>query len=525
MNPYRYISSVLISLCLTTVSVIGADRAIPWSWPFDEAHPTIQLLPQERWGLFRETDEITISNTIKGSLRIWGLHGDLVYDGFTPHTLRLPTGHYFVETDRDRTQFAVLPKDYRGAPFFGTEAYVENAQGLLEKDQQIQPGWVRVMGQGYWTNVQPTENSWHWKQMDAVVATNAMRRIIVIAAYRPRWVTDADFIPRYARFVGAMAHRYRGKLAAIEIWNEPWREGPWLSRLPVRSDRELVAFYAALARAAYSAIKHQDPTIWVVGPVWTDEGDYPPLTRMLVEHGCREFLDAFTYHDYAELHAAPDESGRSDGKPLSKPALVVRADQRAQRTRQLLGDNRFPILVDEIGLGAQSALGCTTTNYASASPDWFRGMCRAAKTVILYRSQNVEALIPHVFAMGSYVPAKNLDLLGWDEGGRGPHAKTTGFLMACYWLNGSTFLHLRIIGGKVFVTGWKRKNGFPLVIAWATEGSRVGFHPDRGTQITDIYGRPRACTEIDEEPLLIRPPANVAPSEAVEFVCHAITTN
>jgi hypothetical protein len=167
-------------------------------------------------------------------------------------------------------------------------------------------------------------------------------------------------------------------------------------------------------------------------------------------------------------------------------------------------------LVDELGLYGQSALGITNTTpnpvYRS-NLDWYRGMCRTIKTTVMYRACGVEAILPHVFALFAQPPNSNLELFGWDQSDtsgatlRGPHPKTSAFLMTCYWLNGATLVDYRTPGQKAFLYAWQLPNNTSLVIAWATEGQIVPLQPN-GLAATDIYGRPNNITALTEEPAL-----------------------
>src|ERR1035441_2699080 len=128
MNVFRALRAVLrvvVCLCLGIAGVCFA--ATDWSpatlltQPFNTNVSKIQLIPGSRWGLFRESDSISIQTTDNSAIQVFDLDGNSVYSG-APTTLTLPRGHYIVECNGDRNQFAVLPNDYNGASFLGTEA-------------------------------------------------------------------------------------------------------------------------------------------------------------------------------------------------------------------------------------------------------------------------------------------------------------------------------------------------------------------------------------------------------------------
>jgi hypothetical protein len=135
-------------------------------------------------------------------------------------------------------------------------------------------------------------------------------------------------------------------------------------------------------------------------------------------------------------------------------------------------------------------------------------MCRTIKTTVMYRACGVEAIMPHVFALYTGVPNPNLELYGWDQSAtnsaapRGPHPKTSAFLMTCYWLNGATPIDYRTPGTNVFLYAWQLTNNTSLVIAWALEGQTVLLQTNGLAQATDIYGHTNNITALTEEPVV-----------------------
>ena len=102
----------------------------------------------------------------------------------------------------------------------------------------------------------------------------------------------------YATFAAWMASRYRGQIAAWQIWNEPddnifWAGGP-------QPDR-----YAPLLKAAYTAIKGADPDATVVtGGLVGNDYDF---LQALYDRGAKGFFDAVgTHTSTACLTKGPD---------------------------------------------------------------------------------------------------------------------------------------------------------------------------------------------------------------------------
>ncbi len=102
----------------------------------------------------------------------------------------------------------------------------------------------------------------------------------------------------YANFVGAVAARYKGKVQAIEVWNEQnlWYEAGGQGRVNVDN-------YMALLRAAYGAIKAANPDMIVVSGALTPTGAPPPFAvddqqylRQMYDRGLKDVCDAVGAH-------------------------------------------------------------------------------------------------------------------------------------------------------------------------------------------------------------------------------------
>ncbi len=231
-------------------------------------------------------------------------------------------------------------------------------------------------------------------------------------------------------------------------------------------------------------MKAINPSIQVIGPAWSSFISSLNMTNSI------GLFDGWSWHDYMRGDQAPDQD--YDGNPNWVPILET------DRLSYYFGNfaTQKPLLVDELGLYGQSALGITNTTtdplYRS-NLDWYRGMCRAIKTTVMYRACGVEAIIPTSFTFCAGGPDPNLELYGWDQSatnssiGRGPHPKTSAFLMTGYWLNGATLAGYRTPGTTVFLYAWQLTNNTSVVFAWAAEGQTVSLL-NTTLAATDLYG-------------------------------------
>jgi polysaccharide biosynthesis protein PslG len=158
--------------------------------------------------------------------------------------------------------------------------------------------------------------SFNWTRYDVLVDGARARGLAVLAnlAYSPSWArpsgTNDKFAPdtserrdAYARFAAAAVARYRDRVSAWEIWNEPnntmfWQPAP------------NTASYAALLRHAYPAVKAADPAATVIAgatsPASTASGmiDEVQFIQGVYAAGGRGFFDAWSHHPY-DFNLAP----------------------------------------------------------------------------------------------------------------------------------------------------------------------------------------------------------------------------
>lgn len=478
--------------------------------------PSLVLTPAERCGLFRQSDEINVRMTSRAPIRVTSWRGKIVYEG-KASTLRLPCGHYIVEAGGDRAQFAVLPDDYRVAEFLGIEGPPSSfiSVALQQRIARINPAYFRTMGGGtYWAEIQPARNRWNWIDADDRVAHRGGRKIIFQASGRPAWVTDDEFIPRYAEFVQQLAARYGDKLYAIEIWNEPSDN----CGFHVRGFAAIVDFYARLVRASHEAVRKVS-TIKLIGPAWYGPG-FNDETKRLAELGTFRLLDGFSAHDYLGGLMAPDTQGNYW---LDSQHLAVGLVKQLQIYRAAIRDK--PIFVDELGLYGQSALGiedaANTEGLYRSDLSWQRGMDRAIKIAALYRTFDA-VLIPHVFALNGGTERPVIQLQGWELGGRGPHPKTSAFLMTCYWLNGAKYVGQRTVANHAALYAWQRADGSPVVFAWGAEDHEVTINSTSAITATDVFGQQILPTVLSEEPVLFRASGGTSAEALLDRVARAL---
>ncbi len=119
-----------------------------------------------------------------------------------------------------------------------------------------------------WAGVEATQGTLDWSSIDKTVNSAASRNLAVVGMVNstPRWamanggqyLSGRPASPEvYADFVAKFVQRYPGKIAAVEIWNEP-------NAVTFYTPAPDPAGYVDLLKAAYPKIKAIDPTIVVL---------------------------------------------------------------------------------------------------------------------------------------------------------------------------------------------------------------------------------------------------------------------
>lgn len=145
-----------------------------------------------------------------------------------------------------------------------------------------------------------------WSEADQVVQTLNDRGLKIIARvdFQPTWARadganngPPDNYRDYGDFVYALASRYKGRIQAYEIWNEPNLAREWGDRPPNAAE------YVALLRVAYGRIKEADPNALVItaglAPTGTGLPDALPDVRYLremYEAGAKNYFDVLGVH-------------------------------------------------------------------------------------------------------------------------------------------------------------------------------------------------------------------------------------
>jgi hypothetical protein len=231
--------------------------------------------------------------------------------------------------------------------------------GDLELEESRELGAQSLVQVFAWSEIEPTQGEFHWEYTDWLVRAAEYYHLRVIARLdrSPTWARSAtnalDAPPSqlsdYADFVTQVATRYRGRIAAYIIWNEPNLAREWGNRAPDPAE------YAALLRSASARIRASDPHARIVsaGLAPTNEHDANALDdrdflRAFYAAGAREDFDVLGAHPYGFANPPDDPRGAHAGLDLLR--LFDLHDIMAAS-----GDAAKPVWVTEFGYTTGSA--------------------------------------------------------------------------------------------------------------------------------------------------------------------------
>lgn len=203
-------------------------------------------------------------------------------------------------------------------------------------DAGLHLDWVQLLGFRYvkqtfaWEDIEPHPGEWHFERADAILAQADQRQIkmVVRLSDTPVWAypslkgktgfldAPADNVADWGNFCGTVASRYKGRVAAYQIWNEPNLSREWGGRPPDAT--AFVAFMKVCAEAIHAA----DPQAIRISPGLAPNGQLDNTAQ--VDDFYLQSMYNARFQDYVELVGAhapglsapeygPDDAER-DGK-------------------------------------------------------------------------------------------------------------------------------------------------------------------------------------------------------------------
>lgn len=206
---------------------------------------------------------------------------------------------------------------------YGIQAFLWWDHGFAGRDMD----WIRLMVFSHvkqtfaWDDIQPERDVWSIDRADALLGELERRGLKVVArlSNAPEWAHPAlgarerdgfldappDDFADYARFCGVLAARYKGRIAAYQVWNEPNLSREWGDRLPD------AAAYVALLKGCSDAIRAADPDAIIISAGLAPTGTYDETAtpddlylQAMYDAGFQQYVDAVGMH--APGYSAPE---------------------------------------------------------------------------------------------------------------------------------------------------------------------------------------------------------------------------
>lgn len=208
-----------------------------------------------------------------------------------------------------------------------------------------------------WATVEPQPGQYQWADPDNIVRAFSDQDLKILMRINgtPAWNRPANShythppvdLAHFAEFITQVAQRYKGQVAAYEIWNEPNLDYEWGYQSPDP------AAYTELLQVAYTAIKQVDPEAIVIGGGLSTTGEGSPTAygdlaflQAMYDADAKGYFDAFGSHPYSFGHN-PDivnPYGLSFSRVTEQHAIMTAN-----------GDGETPIWITETGWVLQTS--------------------------------------------------------------------------------------------------------------------------------------------------------------------------
>ena len=177
-----------------------------------------------------------------------------------------------------------------------------------------------------WSELEPSPGFWDWGQADRILAGARQRDLSIIARLGkvPAWARAGEIDPlledvhdtppadldAWSTYCFSLAQRYRGEIAAYQVWNEPNLSREWGNQQPS------AAAYVDLLAACSEAIRRADPAAIVISaglaPTGTRNSAAVPddiFFDHMYRNGFQQYIDVAGVHapGFAAPEIGPDD--------------------------------------------------------------------------------------------------------------------------------------------------------------------------------------------------------------------------
>lgn len=151
------------------------------------------------------------------------------------------------------------------SPDYGMQVFLSWREDIAERDLQLveDAGFTWVKQEFTWREIEGEgKGLFDWEQSDRIMNQIDAHglKVIIRLGLQPEWagggypeVGPPDNLQDFADFAQAVAERYKGRIDAYQIWNEPNLAREWGNRPPNAAE------YTAMLKISYETIKAVDP--------------------------------------------------------------------------------------------------------------------------------------------------------------------------------------------------------------------------------------------------------------------------
>jgi hypothetical protein len=257
-------------------------------------------------------------------------------------------------------------------PSYGVQIHLfaGDIADTLEWARGLGVGWVKQ--QVEWHTIEHGPDNIEWEHLDrAVEASNAFGfKLLLSVTHAPDWTraTTLESGPptdyaQFGRFMGQLATRYKGRVAAYELWNEPNLGREW------RGDTLDPARFVALVAQGAAAVRAADPDAVIISgaPAVTgiNDGveaiDDRVFLRGMYAAGVAQWVDGIGAHPYG--FANPPAESWQDAEHVASshnehPSFFFYDTLEDYHTIMLeYGDTEHQIWVTEFGWPSVENMG------------------------------------------------------------------------------------------------------------------------------------------------------------------------
>jgi hypothetical protein len=255
----------------------------------------------------------------------------------------------------------VNPQDALPQPFIygynallygqGTEWQDRNRALTLIKNSGV--NWVRQ--QVRWQDLHDRSGAIYWGELDQIVADShaAGVNLLFSVVRAPSWATpdgnnglpSRQHIGTFADFMGQMAARYKGRVQAYEVWNEPnlaYENGGTVANANLYMDVLVAASQAIKANDPYAIVVSAGPSSTETNHTRIALSDMTFFRQMFADPRFRKAVDVVGVHPGG--HANPPQT-MWPGNPSSAPGWTTSSEFYFRRVENVRA------LMEQAGLG------------------------------------------------------------------------------------------------------------------------------------------------------------------------------